>query len=84
MEPLMMFEEVKVDETTLEPLAMVEGEDETTLAQMEMDGPMAKVVCTKMEPLMIVETLEMDETPEKWLGSQKRWLTPQWRRERDS
>ena len=63
---------------------MVEGNVEATQPQMEMDGPMAKVVCTKMEPLMMVETLEMDEPPEKWLGSQKRWLTPQWRRERDS
>ena len=80
MGPLTMFEGVKVDEATLETLVMVERRDETTLEQMKMDGAMAKVVYTKVEPLPMVEAFEMNEPPGKWMGSQERWLEPQWRR----
>ena len=54
---------MEMDETSLEkvgpmmePLVMVEKEDETPLELMKEVGPMAKVVDTKMEPLTMVET----------------------------
>ena len=56
---------MEMDETSLEkvgpmmePLVMVEKEDATTLDQVKVDGPIAKVDATRMEPLLMVEEVD--------------------------
>ena len=82
----------KVVETQMDPLAMVEREDGTTLPQMKIVEPMGKVDETKLVTLVeeveamyeMDEPLKMDEPPRRWLRLQDRWLRPQWRRLRAS